>query len=183
MLERRHRAARARHAGVRGLRRSRRRARARPMPRRRTSPASFCATSMRDNATNFRIVRPGRDDVEPPRCGLRGDRSRLRRRALAARRPRLAGRARDGSAERAPVPGVARRLPAHRAARLLLVLRSVHPHRRLDVQPAREVAEVDPRDPVAAADRVAQLSAHLARVAAGPQRASAIRIPGSSITS
>ena len=41
------------------------------------------------------------------------------------------------------VPGLARGLPADRPARLLHTLRGVHPHRRLDVQPARQVAEGD----------------------------------------
>ena len=41
---------------------------------------------------------------------------------------------------RAPLPGLARGLPADRPARPLLLLRGLHPHRRLDVQPAREVA-------------------------------------------
>ena len=61
-------------------------------------------------------------------------------------------------------------------ARPLQLLRGVHPHRRLDVQPAREVAEGDARHPVAAADRVAQLPALVARLAAGPQR---LLAPGS----
>ena len=51
------------------------------------------------------------------------------------RRPR----ARD--AERAPVPGLARGLPAHRPSRLLQLLRGLYPRRRFDVQPAREVAQ------------------------------------------
>ena len=42
---------------------------------------------------------------------------------------------------------------------LVQLLRGVHPHHRLDVQPARQVAEGDPRHPVAPADRVAQLPA------------------------
>ena len=71
---------------------------------------------------------------------------------------------------RAPVPGLARGLPADRPPRPVQLLRGVHPHRRLDVQPAREVAEGDARHPVAAADRVAELPAHLARLAPGPQR-------------
>ena len=54
--------------------------------------------------------------------------------------------------------------------RPVLVLRGLHPHRRLDVQPAREVAEGRARHPVAAADRVAEHPAHLARLASGPQR-------------
>ena len=54
--------------------------------------------------------------------------------------------------------------------RLLLLLRGVHPHRRLDVQPARQVAEGHAPDPLAPPHRVAQLPAHFARLAAGPQR-------------
>ena len=46
---------------------------------------------------------------------------------------------------RAPLPGLARGLPADRPARPLQLLRGVHPHHRLDVQPAREVAEGDAR--------------------------------------
>ena len=86
------------------------------------------------------------------------------------RRPPRARRPRDGDALRAPVPGLARGLPADRPARLLLVLRGVHPHHRLDVQPARQVAEGVQRHPVAAADRVAELPAVEPRLAAGPQR-------------
>ena len=74
------------------------------------------------------------------------------------------------------MPGLARGLPADRQARPLQLLRGLHPHRRLDVQPAREVAEVDGGDPVAAADRVAQLPALVARLAPGPQR---LHPPGS----
>ncbi len=51
---------------------------------------------------------------------------------------------------------------------LVLLLRSVHPHHRLDVQSAREVAQGDAADSLAPADRVAELSADLARLAAGP---------------
>ena len=46
-----------------------------------------------------------------------------------------------GDAQRAPVPGLARGLSPHGPARLLLLLRGVHPHHRLDVQPARQVAQ------------------------------------------
>ena len=52
---------------------------------------------------------------------------------------------------RAPLPGLARGLPADRAARPLRLLRGVHPHRRLDVQPARQVAEDHQPDPLAPA--------------------------------
>ena len=76
----------------------------------------------------------------------------------------------DGGAERAPVPGLAGGLPADRAPRPVQQLRGVHPHRRLDVQPARQVAGDDAEDPLAAADRLAQLPAVLPRLAPGPQR-------------
>ncbi len=86
------------------------------------------------------------------------------------RRPPRPGRPRDGGALGAPVPGMARGLPAHRPARPVQLLRGLHPHRRLDVQPAREVAQGHPRPAVAATDRVAQLPAVIARLAPGPQR-------------
>ena len=91
---------------------------------------------------NFRLFGP--DETASNRLGavLRGDRprrgwpsDRARRRPPRARRPR------HGGAERAPLPGLARGLPADRPPRALQLLRGVHPHRRLDVQPARQVAE------------------------------------------
>ena len=87
-----------------------------------------------------------------------------RRRSSVARRPG------HGDPERAHLPGLARRLSADRAARPVLLLRGVHPHRQFDVQPARQVAEEFARDPVAAADLLAELSADIACLAAGPQR-------------
>ena len=44
------------------------------------------------------------------------------------------------------LPGLAGGLPAHRAAWFLLLLRGLHPHHRLDGEPAREMAEDDPHD-------------------------------------
>ena len=86
-------------------------------------------------------------------------------------RPPRARRSGDGDPERAHLPGLARGLSPDRPSRVLHTLRGVRPRRRLDVQPAREVAEGDAqRDPVAAADRLSQLPAHLARLAAGSQR-------------
>ena len=82
----------------------------------------------------------------------------------------VAGRPGDGGAQRASVPGLARGLSADRPARLLLLLRSLHPHHRFDVQPARQVAEGVQRDPLAAADRLAQLLPQLPCLAPGPQR-------------
>ena len=60
---------------------------------------------------------------------------------IARGQPAGARRPGDGGAVRAPVPGLARGVPADRAARAVQLLRGVHPHHRLDVQPARQVAE------------------------------------------
>ena len=89
----------------------------------------------------------------------------------AERRVPRAHRRRVGlHAQRAPVRGLARRVSPDRAARPLQQLRGLHSHRRLDVQPARQVAEGDLGAAVAAEDRVVELPACLARLAAGPQR-------------
>ncbi len=73
-------------------------------------------------------------------------------------------------AERAPVPGLAGGLPADRPAWPVQQLRGVHPHRGLDVQPARQVAEGDEGAALAARHRLAQLPPRLPCLAAGPQR-------------
>ncbi len=109
----------------------------------------------------------GRNGVEPAGCAVRGDGPRVDGEDSAERRSRGAGRAGDGGAQRAHVPGLAGGLPADRPARIFLVLRGVHPHYRFDVQSACEVAEDDAAYLVAAADRIAELSADIARVAAG----------------
>ena len=94
-------------------------------------------------------LQPRREQLEPLAGRPRGDRPLLHGRDPARRRSPAPRRPRHGGAERAPVPGLARGLPADRPARLLQLLRGVHPHHRLDVQPARQVAEGLPRDPVA----------------------------------
>ena len=86
-------------------------------------------------------VQPGREQLQPLAGRARGDQPRLGRRDGILRRPSRARRPGDGDAERAPVPGLARGLSADRPARLLLVLRGLHPHHRFHVQPARQVAE------------------------------------------
>ncbi len=113
---------------------------------------------------------PGRVQLQPLAGRARSHQPRLGRRDVAVRRPPEPGRPRHGDPQRAPVPGLAGGLPADRPARLLLVLRGVHPHHRFDVQPARQVAEGDAAHSLAAADRVAELPAVLAGLAAGPQR-------------
>ena len=114
-------------------------------------------------------VQPGREQLEPLAGRARGHQSRLDGRDLPVGRPPRARRPGHGDAERASVPGLAGGLSADRPARLLLVLRGVHPHRRFDVQPARQVAEGVQPHPVAAADRVAELPAVEPCLAAGPQ--------------
>src|SRR5271157_931695 len=81
------------------------------------------------------------------------------RRDRAGRRISRAHWERDGNAQRAPMPRLARRLPAHRAAWPLQLLRGVYPHRRFDVQPARQVAEGHVAAAVAAEDRLVKLPA------------------------
>ena len=88
-------------------------------------------------------LRPRRDRVEPALRRLRGHEPGLGGGAAADRRGARAGGTRGGGAVGASLPGLAGGLPAHGQARLLQLLRGVHPHRRLDVQPAREVAEGD----------------------------------------
>ncbi len=148
-------------------------------PKPRASWADFLRDVMKLNADpTFRVFGP--DETDSNRLNalfevtdkmftgaLRSD-----RRAYFARRPR------DGSAQRAYVPGLARRLSAHRPARLLFLLRSVHPHRRFDVQPARQMAEGHAPDSLAAPHRLAQLPADFARLAAGSQR---LHPPGSRV--
>ena len=130
----------------------------------------FIRDVIKRNPDNFRVFSP--DETTSNRWGAVFEVTNRCSTAeiLPDRRPRRARRPRDGDAERAPVRGLARRLPAHRPARLLLLLRGLHPHHRFDVQPARQVAEGVAPDPVAPADRLAQLPAHVARLAAGPQR-------------
>ena len=124
---------------------------------------------IRMNPDNFRIMAPTR----PRRTGLQAVFEATTGSSSAIggdRRGRRAGRPRHRGALGAPVPGLAGGLPAHRPARPVQLLRGVHPHRRLDVQPARQVARRLPRHPVAAPDRVADLPAHQPRLAPGPQR-------------
>ena len=170
--QRRPAAARPRPARLPRLRRRRRRSPATSVERgdARARRAS-CATSSTATRDRFRLMGPDETASNRLRRRLRGDRPGLGRRAPSPGDDHLAP---DGRVmevlSRAPVPGLARGLPAHRPARPVQLLRGVHPHRRLDVQPARQVAEGHARHPVAAADRLAELPALLARLAAGPQR-------------
>ena len=122
-------------------------------------------------AQNFRALQPRREQLQSLAGRARSDEPRV---DGGDRLPYDDHLAPDGrvmeDAQRAPVPGLARRLSAHRPPRLLLLLRGVHPHHRFDVQPARQVAEGVQPHSVAPADRLAELPADLARLAAGSQR-------------
>ena len=115
-------------------------------------------------------VRPRRDRLEPARSGVRGHGSSLGGRDPPLRRPSRHRGPGHGGAVGAPVPGLARGLPADGPPRRLQLLRGLHPHHRLDDEPACQVAQGDARHPLAAPDRVAQLPALVARVASGSQR-------------
>ena len=125
-------------------------------------------------------LQPGREQLEPLAGRAGGHQPGLGRGPLRLRRSPGSRRPRDGGAQRAPVPGLARGLSPDRPPRLLLVLRGLHPHHRLDVQPARQVAEGHPAHPLAPAHRLAQLSPVEPRLAAGPQR---LQPPGSRASS
>ncbi len=127
-------------------------------------------------------LQPGRDGVEPLGRRLRRDQPRLHGGDLPHGRPPGARRPGDGDAQRAPVPGLAGGLPAHRPPRVLLLLRGVHPHRRLDVQPARQVAQGDPRDPLAALPSPRSTTCSRRTCGGRITTASATRIQASSTT-
>ena len=131
---------------------------------------------LQQRAEQFSRLRPRRDAFQRPGSGLRGDQTPMGCRHRSERRVSGAQRARAGDAERAPMRGLARRLPAHRAARGLQLLRGVHPYRGFDVQPARQVAEGHRPPAVAPQDRLAELPPGLACLAPGSQR---LHAPGS----
>ena len=125
-------------------------------------------------------LRSGRARQQPAAGHPRGHRPRLADPHRRARRSTGARRSRHRGALRAHVPRPARGLPPQRPARRVHLLRGVHPHRRLDVQPARQVARSMQRRAVASTDPQPELPAVVARVAPGPQRQHA---PGSRASS
>ena len=176
--QRRHAAARSAHAGLspprgeRALAGRRRRpgyARAGRVPARRGQAEP--------GAAQFPHLRSRRDALQSLGRGLRSHQPAVGRPRGRKRRIPRARRPRPGlDAQRASVRGLAGRLSAHRTARAVQQLRGLHSHRRLDVQPARQVAEGDVGTALAAEDRLAELPARLPRLAAGPQR---LHAPGS----
>ena len=170
-------------AGLPRLRRRRATAGRRRRARRRACSARFLRGVIAREPRELPPLRPRRDRLEPARRRLRGHRARVGGRAAADRRPPRARGPRHGGALRAPVPGLARGLPADRPPRPVQLLRGVHPHRRLDVQPAREVVEGDARHPVAAARSPRSTTCSARTSGARITTASRTRIPASSTTS
>jgi hypothetical protein len=119
--------------------------------------------------------RTGRNAVERPRGGVRDDQSPMAGRHRRQRRVPGTHRPSHGDVERAPMRGLARGVPAHRPAWAVQLLRGFHSYRRLDVQSTCEMAESNRGPRVAAQDRLAQLPAEFARLAAGSQRVHAPR--------
>ena len=115
-------------------------------------------------------VRPGRDRLQPPPGRVRGHEPGLAGADHRHRRPPRARRPGDGGAVRAPAAGLAGGLPAHRPARPAELVRGVRAHRRLDGEPAREVAARHQPHPVAARHREPELPDHEPCLASGPQR-------------
>ena len=165
-------------ARLRGRRRRARRERARGDARARRAG---CATSRRRNPDNFLHVRPRRAGQQPAAGHPRRHRPQLAGPRSAEHDERLAPR-RAGHRDplRAHLPGPARGLPAHRSARRVHLLRGVHPHRRLDVQPARQVARGEQRGAVAAADRRASTTCCPRTCGARTTTAAPTRTPASS---
>ena len=121
--------------------------RCRGRPRSCTSRPASSGKFMRDIFTRNRArgqlppLLPRRDQLEPAGRRVRGREPLLRAaRRSADRRPRGAGRPRDGGAERALLPGLARGLPAHRPPRALRHLRGVRDGVGVDDGAARQVA-------------------------------------------
>ena len=129
---------------------------------------AFLRDVIKENA-NFRLFGPGRNRLQPPLGGVRGQRPPVGGRDPARGRPSDARRQGHGDPQRTYLRGLARRLSADRPSRSVQLLRGLYPHLRFDVQSARQMAEGVARDPVAAADLVIELSVDLACLAPGPQ--------------
>ena len=144
-------------------------AHARPA-RRRACSGAFLRDVIAAQPAHLPPLRARRDRLQPPRRRLRGHRPRLAGRDRPTRRPPRARRPRDGGAQRAPVPGLARGLPAHRPPRAFNCYEAfIHIVDSMFNQHAKWL-KVTRGHPVAAPDRLAQLPADLARLAPGPQR-------------
>ena len=130
---------------IRRLRRRGRAARAGATPRRRAVMGAFLRDVMRKARTA--AISACSAPTRPPPTACRMCSKPPTAPGIAETLPYDDHLAPDGRVmeilSRAYLPGLARRLSADRPARLLLLLRGLHPHRRFDVQPARQMAEGD----------------------------------------
>jgi hypothetical protein len=118
----------------------------------------------------FKMFSPDETLSNPERRFEATDR-KMERRAPPDGRIHRAGRVRSRfDAQRASVPGLARRIPAHRPARQYSSVTRPLSDRGFHGQPAREMVEGDVPAALARRYRLPQISDHLARLAAGPQR-------------
>ena len=134
----------------------------------------FLRDTMRNNMTTFRVFGPDETASNRLQSIYQVEQEDLAGRHAARGRRRGRARARwagDGDALGAHARGMAGRLPAVRAPRLLPHLRGIRPCGGLDVQPAREMAGhlQEPRA-VARIGVVAKHPAVVDRLAAGSQR-------------
>jgi hypothetical protein len=133
---------------------------------------AFLRDVLRLNPHNFRVFGPDETTSNKLQAVYEASGENVARRLPAGgcrRRPLVARRARDGDAVRAHARRMARGLPAHWQARLLLELRSVRARHRLDVQPARQVARDLAQHRLARPGLVAEPVDHFNRLAPGPQ--------------
>ena len=157
---------------------------------RRASSASCCATSSRATTqqANFRLFCP--DETNSNRLG---DVFEVENRCLVGRsdpdrRPRRARRPRDGGAERAPLPGLARGLPltgrhgcspTYEAFAMVSASMTVQHTKWLEEQREAAVARADPvAEHPADLDLLAQRPQRLQPPGAGPDRHGAARRRG-----
>ena len=136
---------------------------------RRHAAATSCGCNARQPQLPDR--RAGRDRIQPARRGARGHRQDLGGPSSPAggREP---GRRRpgDGDPVRAHLPGLAGGLPADRAGTACSPATRRSSTSSTRCSTSTQVAQGQPGAALAAAGRVAELPADLARLAAGPQR-------------
>ena len=111
-----------------------------------------------------------RDELESARRGVRRGEPVLARAPSRPRRPPRARRPDDGGAQRAPLRGLARGLPAHRPARPVRDLRSVRHGVGIDARATRQVARSRGAAAVAALGRVVERPVDVHLLAQRPQR-------------
>ena len=142
------------------------------MPRPRASMGKFLRDVMKLNldSRNFRIFGPDETTSNRLGRGVRGDEPDARSRRFCRRRSRRARRPRDGDAERAQCQGwLEGYLLTGRHGFFSCYEAFIHIVDSMFNQHAKWL-KVTRRHSLAPADRVAELSAHLARLAAGSQR-------------